>query len=66
MILSNIMETNVLSSIAAVATIIAVIISAHTYFKDKKDEEIRASRNLYLELKDTLGSLDYGICSGRA
>ena len=51
-------ESNILSSIASVATIITVIISAYKYFKEKNDEKTRASRNLYLELEDTLKSLD--------
>jgi len=58
-ILSNLIQNNVLSSLAAVATIITVAASAWTYFKGKNNEKMRASQNLYLELSDTLKSLDY-------
>lgn len=43
---------------ASVATIIAVVISSHKYFAQKNIETARASQNLYLELKNTLLSLD--------
>lgn len=48
-----------LASLAAsVATIITVAVSAFKYFKHKHTETARASQNLYLELEDTLASLD--------
>lgn len=58
-IFSNLIENNLLGSAAAVATIITVFISAYKHFKDKDNEKMRASQNLYLELGDTLRSLDY-------
>ena len=58
-IFSNLIENNLLGSAAAVATIITVFISAYKHFKDKNNEKMRASQNLYLELGDTLRSLDY-------
>lgn len=44
---------------AAVATIITILVSAYKHFKDKDNERMRASQNLYLELGYTLRSLDY-------
>ena len=44
--------------VASVATITTVLISAHTYFAQKNAETARASKNLYLELKNTLLSID--------
>ena len=58
-IFSNIIENNILGSLASVATIITIFVSAYKYFKDKNNEKMRASQNLYLELKDTLRSLDF-------
>lgn len=58
-IFSNLIENNLLGSAAAVATILTVFISAYKHFKDKNSEKVRASQNLYLELWDTLRSLDY-------
>ena len=58
-ILSNLIENNMLGNIAAVATILTVLVSAYKHFKDKNNEKMRASQNLYLELGDTLRSLDY-------
>ena len=58
-ILSNLIENNMLGSMAAVATIITVLVSAYKHFKDKYNEKMRASQNLYFELGDTLRSLDY-------
>ncbi len=55
---SNLIENNLLGSAAAVATIPTVFISAYKHFKDKNNEKMRASQNLYLELGDTLRSLD--------
>ena len=43
---------------ASIATIATVLGSAIKYFLDKKAETKRASENLYLELEDTLTSLD--------
>ena len=43
---------------ASVATIATVVVSAFKYFQHKHAETARASQNLYLELKDTLTSLD--------
>lgn len=43
---------------ASIATIATVLGSAVKYFWDKNAEMTRASENLYLELKDTLKSLD--------
>ena len=57
-ILFNLIENNVLGSMATVATIITVFVSAYKHFKDKNNEKMRASQNLYLELGDTLRSLD--------
>ena len=54
----NLIENNVLNSLAAAATIATVAGSAYKYFKDKNNEKIRASKNLHLELDDTLNSLD--------
>lgn len=56
---SNLIENNLLGSLAAVATILTVFVSAYRHFKDKNNEKTRSSRNLYLELRDTLTSLDY-------
>ena len=47
---------NILASLATIAT---VLVSAIKYFKARNDDKKRASRNLYLELKDTLESLEY-------
>jgi len=47
-----------LNPIASVVTILTVAASAAKYFMDKKAETTRASKNLYLELEDTLASLD--------
>lgn len=58
-IFSNLIENNLLGNAAAVATIITVFISAYKHFKDKNSEKMRTSQNLYLELWDTLRSLDY-------
>ena len=58
-ILFNLIENNVLGSMAAVATIITVFVSAYKHFKDKNNEKMRVSQNLYLELGDTLRSMDY-------
>lgn len=58
-IFSNLIENNLLGSMAAVATIITVFVSAYKHFKDKDNEKMRASQNLYFELGDTLRSLDY-------
>ena len=58
-IFANLIENNLLGSAAAVATILTVLVSAYKHFKDKDNEKTRASQNLYLELSDTLRSLDY-------
>ena len=58
-IFHNLIENNILSSLASVATIITVLVSVHKYFNAKNDEKQRASKNLYLELENTLKSLDY-------
>lgn len=44
--------------VASIATIATVLGSAIKYFRDKDAETTRASENLYLELEDTLTSLD--------
>jgi len=43
---------------ASVATILTVAVSAIKYFTNKKSETDRASRNLYLEIKDAQDGLD--------
>ena len=48
----------VVSLIASGGTIAAITVSAIKYFRYKNAETARASENLYLELKDTLRSLD--------
>ena len=47
-----------LSNLAAVATIVAVSVSAYKYFREKNREKSRAARNLYFELNNALEALD--------
>ena len=47
-----------IESFASLVTIVAIGISAGKYFFDRHKDRKQASKNLYLELKDTLESLD--------
>jgi len=47
-----------ISNGASIATITAIVVSAIKYFTDRRNDKERMSKNLYLELKDTLESLD--------
>lgn len=43
---------------ASIATTSVIIVSVIKYFKNRNKDRKQASKNLYLELKDTLNSLD--------
>ena len=47
-----------IGNLASIATMSAVIYSVVRYFKNRDKDRNLASKNLYLELKDTLNSLD--------
>ncbi|ABK76954.1 hypothetical protein CENSYa_0318 [Cenarchaeum symbiosum A] len=48
----------IVSTLAAIGTIVTVVISAYKYFGKKNAEKIRSIQNLYCELNDTLKGLD--------
>lgn len=47
-----------IGNLASIATMSAVIYSVIRYFQNRDKDRKQASKNLYLELKDTLNSLD--------
>lgn len=58
-ILAQLTGDGAIANWASIGTIITIIVSALKYFKERNDEKSRASRNLYLELENTLQSIDY-------